>query len=204
MRTVPKVSTVRIDEPDGTHSHAAWCPWCEDLHYHGMGAGNRAPHCYDRTGSPFQTTGYDLDVTGAADRAEAAIPSAPLAKRQPLRARLNADAARLLSLVGSILIGQTRPGSTMVKNLAHGKRRVVVWGRRWNLGRPEKFHPESEGDNLLTLGAALNGISEGVVAVRLIETATGARLDATAVLDVQRAVDAWVARGAPSNAGRRS
>jgi hypothetical protein len=41
-----------------------WCEHCEKVHLHGAAtSGNRSPHCV-RPGSPFQDTGYDLQVVG--------------------------------------------------------------------------------------------------------------------------------------------
>lgn len=52
--------------------YLAWCPFCETWHYHGIGDGHRAAHCYVRDVRyknkwlelPFCDTGYILQCKG--------------------------------------------------------------------------------------------------------------------------------------------
>lgn len=36
-----------------------WCPYCRKEHYHGLGDGHRAAHCFRE--SPYRETGYILE-----------------------------------------------------------------------------------------------------------------------------------------------
>ena len=78
--------------------------------------------------------------------------------------------------------------------------KLTAMRKRWSLVRAGARRIES-GTDQLDLFARLAGIPSGVAAVRFLEAVTGAWFDATAALEIARAVDEWRERGSPS--GRR-
>ena len=197
---VPELLTRRVDRPDGSHGHEVWCWWCEKVHSHGAGAGNRGAHCCDNDGrSPLAS--YDMDVIAHALASDA--PS-PFPRRRIFGSRrfwrsigLSSPALRK-AVVEAIFAKKPRGEVAEFKVCA----RASSWRRGAEYARSnDEF---DDGADLLSLAAILFGISPGVAAVRILEAATGAMLDARAALAIAAEVDAWRSRGAPKNDGRRA
>jgi hypothetical protein len=74
-------------------------------------------------------------------------------------------------------------------------------GARWNIRYRDDAY--ADGSDLLALVSELFIVPAGVAAVRILEAATGAQLDARAALEIAAAVDEWRVRQAPANDGRR-
>jgi hypothetical protein len=201
--TIPSLPVVTITPASGRRVQlAGWCPWCEAVHRHGAegGGGNRAPHCAEDRNSPFGQTGYDLDIIGDAPSEEAVIPSGLMVGHRQLHRVLDQSAelfrAVLLRLVLDV---KTVRGSVLQKRMRQGS----VWvfpGNRWVV--EPHGRQATEGLGFSRLAALLYGVPPGIAAVRFLEAASGDRLDATAAFEIQRAVDAWVARGAESRPAR--
>lgn len=196
--TRPQLPALRSSARDGAHTLSAWCPWCETVHTHGTGYGNRAPHCYSGRGSPFATSGYDL-VPGGAGEAEDAVPDAPNAGGCSLRASVDVARFDLQSALLKAVLRRRRAGSVISSKV--GDVRVAVLAPSWNMRRDGELE-FTAGSDLLGMITALFGTPEGVAAVRILEGVTGAELDAQAVREISAAVDGWVARGAPRGEGR--
>jgi hypothetical protein len=144
--------------------------------------------------------GYDL-VPGAMGKAtEEVYPRGVLVGSRQLQSGLELARYDLQASLVKALLSLRRRDRIVVRRTAGS--RVAVFSPAWNV----KYNDGCciEGETLLSLVTELYGVSAGIAAVRVLEAATGARLDAPAVLGVQVAVDAWVARGAPRNEGRRS
>ena len=199
--SAPQLRTLRINNPDGTHGHAAWCPWCETVHHHGQGGGHRAAHCADGTGSPLAATGYGLDVAGTGTNAEEAAPAALLLDAPPLANRLNDHAVDLRNRLAAALLGMD--GGTRLRDVCFDGTHVAtangaIWWVRTAEGKRVR-----DGYDLVSLAELLHGLPAGVISVRILEAVTGLRLDARTALDVQAAIDRWVERGAPPDQNRR-
>ena len=198
---VPELLTRRVDRPDGSHGHEVWCWWCEKVHSHGAGAGNRVAHCCDYDGrSPLAS--YDMDVIAHALASDA--PS-PFPRRRIFGSRrfwrsIGLSSPALRKAVVEAIFAKKPRGEVAEFKLCGARIVVAPWG--WNM--LDSNDEYDEGADLLSLAAILFGISPGVAAVRILEAATGAMLDARAALAIAAEVDAWRSRGAPKNDGRRA
>lgn len=199
---------------------AAWCPWCEDIHFHGAaGEGGRprteerAAHCHEAGASPFIERGYALMVAGSTVDAATLLPVTPMSclfregkrddrNRARLHQVLGANLARVRGAMLSAVIGKARicPRFDQVKLPDGGRLNLYSAGTGWDIRRDCK--EVAKGDGLISLGAALYGLPPGVVAVRLFESAVGVILDLQAVDDLQDMVDGWIERGAPKRRTR--
>lgn len=200
---IPTLSAVQVDDPSGSPRLAAWCPWCEALHYHGGSAGLRSAHCEKRTGSPLPGTGYRLDIVRSASRAGEAIPPGPLVGLYTLRAALDVCKNRLQAALAAALIGAPRAAPVLSRRIPRRGVHVTVFGSRWALGSGKGAPHSHEGRDLVSLAAEAFGVPHGVAAVRILEDVTGLQLDAKAALGVQAVIDDYQARGAPRGEGRR-
>ncbi len=198
----------RIDQ----FSVSVLCPWCEKHHSHGSTEGHHVAHCDPLPAwplrvsgaSPFLSTGYSINIV------EDSAPSSPSLLKQspnpyrvqklgPLAARLEDREYVLRKAIYAVLdLRGTWCGSVFECDISGA--RLSATRKRWSLVRAGARRMES-GTDQLGLFAALAGVPAEVVAVRLFETIAGVWLDASAALDISRAVDEWRKRGAP--AGRR-
>ena len=199
----PVLPALRVTTETGEAVHiAAWCPWCETVHWHGAagGGGNRAPHCFEDRTSPFQQTGYSLDIVADSYSEEAIAPLGLMVGKRRLHHVLDgvAEAIRALALRAVLDMKSVRSPVIQKRN-DHGKTWLFGSGR-WLI--EPRFRRPIEGSGLLRLAAALYGVSPGIVAVRLLETVSFERLDARAVFELQQIVERWIARGAPNRLGR--
>lgn len=198
---------------------AAWCPWCEDIHFHGDaggGAGDREEHrlanCSDASASPFLETGYTLHVSGKSHDAAALLPDCPMT--QPYRAGkrndrarfrlhrlLNANFAKIRSAMLAAITGRSKVSLRYDQvNLPDSSRlNIYVGGEAWDIRRDGE--QTSRGDGYISLAATLYGLPSGVAAVRLFEAATATRLDREAIEGLQTVIDGWIARGAKARRG---
>lgn len=175
-----------------------WCPWCEDAHWHGAagGSGQRAPHCSDVSASPLKRTGYVLNVRGESTSERAVYPEGLFVGRRRFHQVVDQAAGALRAVLLRFMLDLR----TVRGPVLHRRRPE---GSVWVLG-PEHWRIEPhgrcavEGQGFLRFAAALYGCPPGVAAVRLLEGVSFDRLDTRAALEVQSAVDAWIARGAPS------
>ncbi|MFH6786749.1 hypothetical protein [Methylobacterium sp. MA0201] len=195
----PTLSTVLTHDRDGrpVQQHA-WCDWCEDIHSHGPAAGHRCDHC-GRADSPYRRFGYTLAPAGEAASPEAARPARIFtAARASFARHLDTIAPAMRNAYLRPLLGQ---------NLERrfGTARVAVRGDLWWID-PDAFLDEGGakagarlrrtifGHDAASLLAALYGLALGVVAVRILEAATGLKLDAHAKLAIAAEIEANRAR----------
>lgn len=180
----------------------AWCPWCEELHWHGAagGGGHRAPHCAGDWHSPLGGIGYDLDVVGEAASEKAALPGGVMVGEQRLHRVIDQAAGVLRAGLLRYVLGiKTVRGPVLQKRTPRGT--VWIFGADGWLIEP-RGRKTIEGRGFVQLAAHLYGVPPGVAAVRFLEAVSFDRLDAEAALAVQSAIDAWVARGAPARVSR--
>jgi hypothetical protein len=207
-RDVP-VSTVRYTADDGNERHAVFCPWCEDIHHHGATGGRRAAgeHCHATKGSPLQ--GYQLKPVAEGRTPRDAMPKAPFAKDGGLVARFAGERLRnLRKALAAIILRTDLKVSPTVRPLAKSARFRMKqdWGANaaaWEAIGSADGQVVARGNDLLEAAQYLYGPTVGIAAVRTLEAATGARLDAEAALAVSYAIDQWRARGSPRGTGRR-
>ena len=207
MKT-PILEGHRIDR----FSVSVWCPWCEKQHAHGSSEGHRVAHCDPLPAwllrvsgaSPLLSMGYSTNIVE-----DAAPPSPPLLRQSPnpyrlqklgpLAARLeNCEYVLRKAIYATLGLRGAWCGSVFECDISGAK--VTITRKRWSLVRAGVRRVEF-GTNRLGLFAALSGLPSGVAAVRVLETVAGVWLDASAALEISRAVDDWRKRGAP--AGRR-
>jgi len=201
-------------------SVAAWCPWCEDIHFHGAaGEGGtrrieaRGAHCHDTGASPFLEIDYELDVAGITADAATLLPITPIAspfregkredrQRPRLHRMLDANFARIRTAMLAAVTGKARIclRFDQVKLPDGGRLDLYSAGTGWDIRRD--CEEVARGDGLISLGAALYGLPPGVVAVRLFEVATGVILDVHAENELQDAIEGWMDRGAPKRRSR--
>ncbi|MBY0361192.1 MAG: hypothetical protein K2X45_04740 [Phreatobacter sp.] len=203
-RLTPPTYPARVIEPDeGEPVHVVvWCPWDEDVHWHGAagGGGNRAAHCATDWHSPLLRTGYNLTIVGRAVAADEVIPPGLMVGARRLHQVLDqASGALRAVLLRYLLDVKAVHGSVISKRMPKGK--AWIFGADGWLIEPRGRH-SLEGHGFISLAASLYGVPPGVAAVRFLEAVSFDRLDAEAVFAVQSAIDAWVARGAPSRASR--
>jgi hypothetical protein len=183
-------------------SLAAWCPYCEGVHWHGAaGRGdaprteNRAPHCSDGSGSLFAGIGYDLKVTGRVDDAAEIIPDAPGPQSgKRLWHRVNAQAGAIRRAMLKAIVPRSgwlkqAGAGWMVSTYPAGPKPA------WELIGPSGSL--KEGRDMITLAAAVYGLPPGIAALRLIEAATAARFDRETAIELMAVLERWAASGAP-------
>lgn len=208
-------------------SIAVWCPWCEDVHFHGAaGQGDkprieaRGAHCCPDSGSPFIETGYRLEVAGRADNAAASLPDCAYAgptkegkaenrSRRRFRLALMESAPALTRAIVGAMTGRRGIDLKYDQVKLPGTLRLHLYSgaKAWAIHRHEP--PEApcgtaarEGRGNAALAAALFGTPESIAAVRLLEAALNVRLDIEAVAEIEAAIDAWIKRGAPERRKR--
>jgi hypothetical protein len=196
---------VRFRADDGTERHAVYCPWCEDIHQHGAGAGHRTAgeHCHPNRGSPLG--GYELTPVKEGKNAFDAMPHAPMARSLRLSERLQRNSSGVTRYMWDIITRMRKNDRDGTEKSSYQKLRLapsdaVPHGWQADGGRNNNG---SEGNDLIDFAAYFYGVTHGVAAVRLLEAATGACLDDEAALAVSHAVEQWHARGTPRGAGRR-
>lgn len=201
--------TFLVRSRDGGVQAAAWCPWCETLHFHGAAGlkaddpvpDHRASHC-DGKVSPLN--GYDLVVHGEVSDYAAALPRAPLVGRRRLSASLDAAAHAFRSLVLRHGLGVDRAGAVVDQRI--GRVRVWICNATWAVEPASEVSgpaarvaglrgaTRAEGSGLIGLLSELFGLPPGVAAVRLLAAVSLDKLDAQAQREIAAAVDAWVER----------
>lgn len=200
----PRLRTLTIVENGEPVQNAAFCPWCEDLHFHGLPPGQRGAHCV-REDSPYRCTGYVLDVQGTVPSAGAAVPDAPRPRGRYLHQSLDQASASLRRVVLRHVLGRKFAGTWGEGKV--GRAVVSVCCDHWTvapqglkrgegLGFGRLGSPVVEGNGLIGLFSLLWDLPAGVVAVRLLEAVAYRTLDAEARLAVAAAVDAWAERQA--------
>lgn len=199
----PVLPAIKVTTEEGDAVQlVAWCPWCETMHWHGAagGTGNRAPHCAEDRTSPLGRTGYDLEIVAEAYSEQAILPHGLMVGKRRLHRVLDGAAEALRAVVlRAVLDVKSVRGPVVQKRTDKGK--TWLFGTdRWLI--EPRFRRSIEGNGLLRLTAALYGVSPGIFAVRILEAATGDRLDARAAFALQQLVEEWIARGAPSRPER--
>ncbi len=197
----PTLPTVLTRDRDGkpVQQHA-FCAWCEDVHSHSPAAGHRCAHC-GRADSPYRRFGYTLAPAGEAASPEAARPPRIFtAPRSSLAHHLGTVAPAMRNAYLRPLLG---PG--LERRV--GRARVVARAGLWWVD-PDAFpgeggakagarmRPVLTGADAASLLSTLYGLALGVVAVRILEAATGLKLDAHAKLAIAAEVEASQARQA--------
>lgn len=198
----PALLALRYEREDGGHGHEVWCWWCETTHHHGSGGGNRGAHCCDHDGrSPLASTGYELSVVGRETKGDPkfTFPGERLAGRRPFWRSAELSANQMRKAVIEAIFAKRPRGEIAEFKLSDCRIVVSPWG--WNSRDADDRY--EAGDNLLSLIPRVFDIPPGVAAVRVLEAATGAQLDAGAALDLQAVIDDWFRRGVPKNEGRR-
>jgi hypothetical protein len=197
----PQLPALQLDSVNGAARLAVWCPWCEELHHHGAGFGRRVSSCRGNSGSPFAVSGFEPTIYGVGRSAADARPPAVFTDGQPLSRKVRKAALAMQTALGVALLGK----KGRISDLREISAGVIagVAGGYWRVQAAPAGRVLGDGRELLSLGALLHGVPAGVVAVRVLEAATCATLDARAALEVQAAIDAWAARGAPSGEGRQ-
>lgn len=194
--------------PDREGSLAAWCPWCEAVHFHGAAGGGaarriegRGAHCASAKVSPLAGWGVELDVTGTVADGEDLAPKPYLAVRDdPLHSRVRLhhalrDGAVALALIRT-MFGK-RPAAGFDARLHGGACHVFAGGSTWWI-TDEAGKTVGEGHGLGRLLARLFGVSLGIVALRILESALGVTLPSDYRLTLADLVDrAEAGRPAP-------
>lgn len=206
----PRLRTLTIVESGQPVQYAAFCPWYEDLHFHGLPSGQRGAHCL-RENSPYRCTGYVLDVQGTVPSAANAIPNAPRAQGRYLHQSLDQASAMLRRVVPRHTLGRRCSGDWGERKI--GRAVVQIYCDHWTVAPKGLKRGEGlgfdrlgllvvEGNGLIGLFSHLWGLPAGFVAVRFPEAVAYCTLDADARLTVAAAVDAWAALQAKRNAAR--
>lgn len=183
----------------------AWCPWCETEHQHGdagRGAANRIERrgaaCNPHAFSPLARRGYALSVRSN-NRPPPVTPMTRLGEQLWRRAERFAQTLRfcMLFMLAEPILGG--PDQDLEPNVLE-----------WSIARIGEFEGEwsfltaegklAAGSDLLTLAARLYNVTEGVAGVRMIEAATGARLDCETALVIAKALEGWAMAGRPGRA----
>ena len=198
---LPTLRTYEVADPERPQ-WVGWCPWCEDMHRHGVGSGSRSAHCWNKS-SPYKLTGYQLRKVGVVANENQVIPRhKAFGRRKTLAQGLEGEAKALRSAFLRAVLGVSASKSRLfcfTHDLADGERLVVINCRWWI---ESEQGGKIEGNSLLDLASLLHGIPAGVIAVRWFEAMLTQQLDADTALAMQDTVDAWAARGSPDREGR--
>lgn len=181
----PVVDAYRLSD---TAQCVMWCPWCQSRHVHGDGGGQRAAHCMvSPCGhySLFHRTGYDLNVKGEIQSVDALYKM-----NGPFSDKINLD-RRLVIDNGAYKLKSRPLAKTLFKRIfpsgrastangcwtyqGHGVRLSVLCTGEWNAVLSDGEH--AEGRDMLDMLDHLFGIPPEVAVVRIIEAATGARIE---------------------------
>lgn len=191
-------------------SVAAWCPFCEVVHYHGAaGEGAtrrteaRGSHCASERLSPWRGESYELDVIGTVADGEDLVPKPYLAVQgDPLRSRV-----RLHQIFGGgvmaravirAVFGNRRPPSGFDAKLVGGGVHVIHDGGAWWI-TDTNGKTVAEGHDAGNLLASLFQVPLGIVALRIVEDAIGLTLPADDRLALVELIDrARTGRPAPA------
>lgn len=181
-RPMPAYFIADPADPTGRDGHIAlWCPWCETVHFHGAGGKgsdprieSRGAHCASMVASPLAGRGVELDVVGTVADGDTLMPAPCLAARgDPLHTRLRLRDILNCGGIARALIQAVfgnRPMAGFDAKLVGGACHVFHGGGTWwvtdTAGRTT-----AQGHGLGRLLAELFGVSLGVVAVRVIESA---------------------------------
>ncbi len=192
------------DASGGGGGLVTWCRWCESLHHHGDAGQRGKPrneqrgaHC-EGEASHSPLTGYTLLVRGTIAHQRHAYPPAPYAvQRAPFYRALHRARESLSTPLFRIIAPVERSGFR--HRIGAHELATVAGGERWELHcKPNGKDAGAtiEGRGLLTLAAALWGITPGVAAVRVLEAVTRSRFDRATALAIEEAVNRWAAGGA--------
>lgn len=174
---------------EGDGSIAAWCPFCETVHYHGAaGEGGtrrteaRGAHCASERLSPRRGESYELDVVGTVADGEDLAPKLYLAvKGDPLCSRVRLHqifgGGAMARAVIRAVFGNRRPPSGFDAKLVGGGVHVFHDGGAWWI-TDTKGETVAEGHDVGSLLASLFQVPLGIVALRIVEDAIGLTLSA--------------------------
>jgi hypothetical protein len=168
------------------------CDWCEEVHFLGaVGGGFCSVPCGEH--SPLRVSGVKLTILDYVGDGVDAFPPAPMGRAWQLRIRMILASVALQRIAAKFICGSQRMTDFLEKRIGPFTLTVFAFGWRWSL-RHSKRAP-IEGRGLLTLAAALYGVSPGVAAVRILEVFNFRSFDPQTALAIQGAVDAdaWAA-----------
>lgn len=194
-------------EGPGCGSIAAWCPWCERIHYHGsqrQGAAPRieslAAHCDAEAASPFLDASYDLRVLGEMPDTSLLLPNAsmPIGNGNGLHKRMKKREQDIRRPILAAILGQERANPEYeIKRLPDGSSLTVGRAGAWWQVTSEG-DTITEGKGLAALASHLFGIPEEIAFIRMIEAATGLTFDSEAVEAFMQGFREWRAAGSPA------
>lgn len=203
MTDLDRTLTARfLPSPDaepgsGLGTLAAWCPHCERVHTHGAAgrgdeprAERRGAHCDAALGSPRAGRGVALQIEGTIPALDEARPDAPMVRAgQQLHRRLGEAATAFRGLVLRTLTARRRVAVDVAAfNIGGHEVAVLDLGLFWTLDRPGGT---TSGRGLLSLAAALYGVTPGIAGRRILEAAAGIRLSSDTALEIEASLDRW-------------
>lgn len=182
-----------------------WCEWCETSHFHQDRSSANRLCCADAS-SPYSRVGRELVVTEESTDPRAGLPDAPFphGKRpRTLRGALRRGEHDLRRKLAQVIFGKPAPRTSFAVWDLPGDYSVNIEGADWVVRSPRgRGFADRCGVGFIRLATILFGVSAGVAAVRILEAVSGELFDAQAALDIERAVNAFYARGATLGKGR--